>query len=78
MLTKNRHLLGLKHLNEYQKQSYMGTVLTAEQKQLFKMLACGLKSLCLPKMLLQLTQKHVGMHKENLLIIADLLTKNME
>lgn len=78
MLTKKGHLLGLKHLNEYQNQSYMGTVLTAEQKQLFKMLAYGLKSSCLPKKLLQLTQTHVGMHKQNLSIIADLLTKNMK
>lgn len=78
MLTKKGHLLGLKHLNKYQNQSYMGTVLTAEQKQLFKMLAYGLKSLCLPQMLLQLTQTHVGTHKENLSIIADLLTKNMK
>lgn len=39
---KKRQLLGLKHLNEYQKQSYMGTVLTAEEKpQLLNMLALG-------------------------------------
>lgn len=77
MLTKKGHLLGLKHLNEYQNQSYMGTVLTAKQTQLFKMLNCGLKS-CLPKILLQLTQTHVGIHKQILLIIADLQAKNMK
>lgn len=38
---KKKNLLGLKHLNEYQNQSYMGTVLTAEEKQLLKMLALG-------------------------------------
>lgn len=36
------------------------------------------QSLCLLKMLLQLTQTHVGMHKQNLLKTADLLTKNMQ
>lgn len=78
MLTKKGHLLGLEHLNKYQKQSYMGTVLTAEQKQLFKMLAYWSKSLCLPKMLLQLIQIHVDIHTQNLFIITDLLTKTKQ
>lgn len=43
----------------------------------FKNAGLGLKSSCLPKMLLQLTQTHVGTHKQNLLTTAELLTKNM-
>jgi len=78
VVTKKGHLLGLKHLDKYQEQSYMVTVLIAEQKQLLKMLAGGLKSLCLPKILLHLTQAHVGMHKQNLPIIVDLLSKKKE